>query len=97
MSDTQGLLRVVIVDDEEPARLALRQDLSSLADVEIVARLDARRQPCRGLRWVVLEEGTELAPTRRAVDERNLANDDAAELHPHRQGDDMQAVDDVGY
>ena len=37
MSDTQGILRVVIVDDEEPARLALRQDLSSLADVEIVA------------------------------------------------------------
>ena len=37
MSDSQGILRVVIVDDEEPARLALRQDLSSLADVEIVA------------------------------------------------------------
>jgi two-component system LytT family response regulator len=37
VTDTQGILRVVIVDDEEPARLALRQDLSSLADVEIVA------------------------------------------------------------
>jgi two-component system LytT family response regulator len=30
-------LRVVIVDDEEPARLALRQDLSSHDDVEIVS------------------------------------------------------------
>jgi two-component system LytT family response regulator len=28
---------VVIVDDEEPARLALRQDLQAIADVEIVA------------------------------------------------------------
>lgn len=30
-------LRVVIVDDEEPARLALRQDLEALGGVEIVA------------------------------------------------------------
>jgi two-component system LytT family response regulator len=34
---TEDRLRVVIVDDEEPARLALRQDLQALADVEIVA------------------------------------------------------------
>ncbi len=32
-----SLLRVVIVDDEEPARLALRQDLEALGGVEIVA------------------------------------------------------------
>jgi len=32
-----GRLRVVIVDDEEPARLALRQDLEALGGVEIVA------------------------------------------------------------
>src|SRR5471032_3207154 len=32
-----GPLRVVIVDDEEPARLAVRQDLESIDDVEIVA------------------------------------------------------------
>jgi two-component system LytT family response regulator len=30
-------LRVVIVDDEEPARIALRQDLESLEGVEVVA------------------------------------------------------------
>jgi len=33
----EGVLRVVIVDDEEPARLALRQDLQAFEDVEIVA------------------------------------------------------------
>ena len=37
MSETRTSLRVVIVDDEEPARLALRQDLGALEDVEIVA------------------------------------------------------------
>ena len=37
MSETRTALRVVIVDDEEPARLALRQDLGALEDVEIVA------------------------------------------------------------
>ena len=37
MSDVGNRLRVVIVDDEEPARLALRQDLAGLDDVEIVA------------------------------------------------------------
>src|SRR5438093_1234394 len=30
------ILRVLIVDDEEPARLALRQDLQRIEDVEIV-------------------------------------------------------------
>jgi len=30
-------LRVVIVDDEEPARLAVRQDLEAIGDVEILA------------------------------------------------------------
>ena len=61
-----------------------------------VRRLDARRQPRGGLGRFVLEESTELAPTRGAVDERQLANRDAAELHPHWQRDDVQAVDDVG-
>src|SRR5713226_7784820 len=37
MMDDTMRLRVVIVDDEEPARLALRQDLEALGDVEIVA------------------------------------------------------------
>jgi two-component system, LytTR family, response regulator len=31
------ILRVMIVDDEEPARLALRQDLQTIEDVEVVA------------------------------------------------------------
>lgn len=31
-----GALRVVIVDDEEPARMAVRQDLEAVGDVEIV-------------------------------------------------------------
>jgi two-component system LytT family response regulator len=30
-------LRVVIVDDEEPARLALRQDLAAIGDIDVVA------------------------------------------------------------
>ena len=37
MSAPSDLLKVVIVDDEEPARLALRQDLEALGGVEIVA------------------------------------------------------------
>ena len=32
-----GTLRVVIVDDEEPARLALRQDLDAIGGVEVLA------------------------------------------------------------
>jgi two-component system, LytTR family, response regulator len=36
VSESPALLRVVIVDDEEPARLALRQDLDALGGVEIV-------------------------------------------------------------
>jgi two-component system LytT family response regulator len=37
MSDGDAPLRVLIVDDEEPARLALRQDLEALGGVEILA------------------------------------------------------------
>ena len=37
VTDADVRLRVVIVDDEEPARLALRQDLAAFGDVEIVA------------------------------------------------------------
>jgi len=37
MSEWQAPLRVAIVDDEEPARLALRQHLNELGGVEIVA------------------------------------------------------------
>lgn len=37
MSDIDVALRVVIVDDEEPARLALRQHLATLGNVDIVA------------------------------------------------------------
>jgi two-component system LytT family response regulator len=36
MTDARRLLRVVVVDDEEPARLVLRQDLEALGGVEIV-------------------------------------------------------------
>src|SRR5262245_66667036 len=35
--DSDATLRVVVVDDEEPARLAIRQDLEALGGVEIVA------------------------------------------------------------
>jgi two-component system LytT family response regulator len=35
--DGTGVLRAVIVDDEEPARLAVRQSLLEVGDVEIVA------------------------------------------------------------
>jgi two-component system LytT family response regulator len=37
VTESRARLRVVIVDDEEPARLALRQDLAALDDVEVVA------------------------------------------------------------
>jgi two-component system LytT family response regulator len=37
MTDADAPLRVVIVDDEEPARLALRQQLSGLEGVEVIA------------------------------------------------------------
>jgi two-component system LytT family response regulator len=37
MAENEARLRVVIVDDEEPARLALRQDLGEVGGVEIVA------------------------------------------------------------
>jgi two-component system LytT family response regulator len=37
MAERATTLRVVIVDDEEPARLALRQDLDALGGVEILA------------------------------------------------------------
>lgn len=37
MTTQEKLLRVVIVDDEEPARLALRAELSAMPDVAIVA------------------------------------------------------------
>jgi len=33
---TPAVLRVVIVDDEEPARLALRYDLTAIGDIEVV-------------------------------------------------------------
>jgi two-component system LytT family response regulator len=37
MVEADGTLRVALVDDEEPARLALRQDLEALGGVTIVA------------------------------------------------------------
>ena len=37
MSPASKPLRAVIVDDEEPARLALRQALEAIGDVEVVA------------------------------------------------------------
>ena len=56
-----------------------------------------RGQPGRRFGRLVFQKSAELAPARRAVDERQLAHGDAAELHPHRQGDDVQAIDDVRY
>ena len=37
MGEPRTTLRVMIVDDEEPARMGLRQDLVALGDIEIVA------------------------------------------------------------
>jgi two-component system LytT family response regulator len=37
MTDERPVLRLVIVDDEEPARLALRQELEAIGGVEILA------------------------------------------------------------
>jgi two-component system LytT family response regulator len=37
MSETDARLRVVIVDDEEPARMALREALGAVVDVEVIA------------------------------------------------------------
>ena len=37
MSQSAPLLRVVIVDDEEPARMALREDLLAIGGIDIVA------------------------------------------------------------
>lgn len=36
MSEREALLRIVLVDDEEPARLGLRQELEAIGGVEIV-------------------------------------------------------------
>ncbi len=61
-----------------------------------VGGLDAGGQPRRRLVRPVLQEGPEFAPARGAFDERQFANGDAAKPHPHRQGDDMQAIDEIG-
>ena len=49
----------------------------------------------RRLRRLVLHERPELAPTRRALDQRDLTGGDAAEPNPHRQRHDMQAVQQI--
>src|SRR6185436_16866547 len=36
-ADADSALRVIVVDDEEPARLAMRQDLEAIGGVEIIA------------------------------------------------------------
>src|SRR6185436_8622027 len=36
-ADADSALRVIVVDDEEPARLAMRQDLEAIGGIEIVA------------------------------------------------------------
>ena len=60
-----------------------------------VCGFDTRCKPLRGLRHVVLQEGAELPPSRRAIDQRDLADRDATEAHPHRQCDDMQPVKQI--
>ncbi len=49
----------------------------------------------RGLGRFVLEERPELAPADGPVDQRDLANGDAAEADSHRQRDDVQAIENV--
>ncbi len=49
----------------------------------------------RGLGRLVFEERTELAPARWPLDQRDLANGDAAEANSHRQCDDVQALQNV--
>ena len=60
-----------------------------------VGRVERGGEPVRGLGVAVFEECAEFAPTRRALDQRHLAGGDAAEAHPHRQGHDVQALENV--
>ena len=53
--------------------------------LRLVREIDRRGEPGRRLRWVVLEEGGELAPPLRPLHERSLAPVDAAELCGQRQ------------
>ena len=49
----------------------------------------------RGLAGVVLRKSAELTPAGRTVEQGDFPNGDPAEAHPHRQGDDVQAVQQV--
>ena len=49
----------------------------------------------RRLGRLVLEEGPELAPAGRALDQGDLANVNTAEANSHRQRDDVQALQQI--
>lgn len=61
----------------------------------LVGGLEPRAQPGGGLNRAVLQEGSELAPAGRAIDEQGLSGGDAAETHGKREGDYVGAVEDV--
>ena len=61
----------------------------------LVGGLDTRAQPRGGLGRAVLQEGRELAPAGRAIDEEGLSGGDTAETHGKREGDYVGAVEDV--
>ena len=60
-----------------------------------VGGFDAGRQPRRRLLVVVLDERTELAPSRRTTKDQRLAAGDTAEPCPHRQRDDPRGLEDL--
>ena len=61
----------------------------------LVGGLEPGAQPRGGLGRAVFQEGRELAPAGRALDEQGLPRGDAAETHGKREGDYVGAVKDV--
>lgn len=61
----------------------------------LVGGLEPGAQPCSGLGRAILQEGRELAPAGRPLDEQSLPSGNAAETHGEREGDYVGAVEDV--
>ena len=61
----------------------------------LVGGLEPGAQPRGGLGRAVFQEGRELAPAGRALDEQGLPRGDAAETHGKREGDYVGAVENV--
>ena len=61
----------------------------------LVGGLEPGAQPRGGLGRAVFQEGRELAPAGRALDEQGLPSGNAAETHGEREGDYVGAVEDV--